>query len=113
MIFEDLGAATRQHMLAAFADEESGDPYRSPVLSSAGRAAFPKAMRGAITNSAGNEVTLAAALARPDLWNPTETYVRDGVARERKVNPRFAAERLAVTEFNTWYVAGLARKLKA
>src|SRR6266851_4576198 len=114
MSFEELDTATREHMATAFADEErSGNPYRSPVLSTAGLAAFPMAMSHVITDGEGSEVTLAAALARPELWNPTETYVRDGMARERKVNPRFAAERLAVTEFNTWYVAGLARKLKA
>ncbi len=113
MNFEELDTSTREHMLTAFDAEEAATPYRSPVLSAVGLVAYPTAMRQAITDPAGNEVTLAAALDRADLWNPTEGYVRDGVARDRKVNPRFAAERLAVTEFNTWYVAGLARKLLA
>lgn len=113
MNFEELDTTTRECMLAAFDDEEAANPYRSPVLSVAGNAAYPNLMRQAIMDPGGNEATLAAALDRAELWNPTEGYVRDGVARDRKVNPRFAAERLAVTEFNTWYVAGLARKLLA
>jgi hypothetical protein len=33
------------------------------------------------------------------------------VERERRVNVRQASERLALTEFNTWYVAGFAHRL--
>lgn len=114
MNFEELDAVTRDHMRASFTVEENtGNPYRSPVLSAAGLVLFPIAMRDAIEDPAGSEVTLAAAIGDSTLWNPTETYVRDGVTRDRKVNAKAAAERLALTEFNTWYVAGLAHKLKA
>ena len=34
------------------------------------------------------------------------------MARQRSVNPTQASERLAITEFNTWYVAGLAARLQ-
>ena len=92
-------------------EESSGTPYRSPVLSTVGLDTWPNLLRNAIAHSDGNEITLAAALADPDFWKPTETYVRNGVQRERKVNVAQVAERLAITEFNTWYVAGLAHRL--
>lgn len=114
MDFEELDATTREWMLKRFeAEEASGNPYRSKALSPTGSAAFPELMRGTIGDPDGNELSLAAALNRPDFWNPTETYVRNGVSRERNINVAQAAERLAITEFNTWYVVGLAHRLKA
>lgn len=104
MDFEELDAGTREHMLAAFEEEEAANPYRSQILSQSGLEAFPDLMREAITS--GNEVTLAAALNRDEFW-------LDRDAGEKSVNVRQSSERLALTEFNTWYVAGLARKLKA
>lgn len=104
MNFEELDHGTREHMLAAFENEEASGPYRSQVLSAAGLAAFPDLMRDAIR--AGDETALAAGLTRDDFW---EEYDAGG----KRVNVRQSAERLALTEFNTWYVAGLARKLQA
>jgi hypothetical protein len=96
-------------MLRRFEAEESGgNPCRSEVLSPLGLAHWPDIMREAITDLDGSEVTLALALNRPGYWQATETYVRNGIARQRSVNPAQASERLAITEFNTWYVAGLA-----
>jgi hypothetical protein len=66
-------------------------------------------MRDAIKQ--GNEESLAAALADASLWEPMETFVREGVAQERKRNIPKSCERLATTEFSTWYVRGLARRL--
>lgn len=110
MNFEELDDKTRSYMLEEFEAEESGsNPYRGKGLSASGRAAFPDLMREAIKG--GNEQTLIAALSNPSFWDPTETYVRDGVQRERRVNVRQAAERLGLTEFNTWYVRGLAKRL--
>jgi hypothetical protein len=110
MNFEELDKKTRSYMLSEFeAEEASGKAYRGRNLSAAGRTAFLELMREAIRS--GNEETLASALADPAYWNPTEPYVRDGVSRIRSVNTNQAAERLAVTEFNTWYVRGLARRL--
>ncbi len=113
MNFKELDTVTRCRMLERFeAEESAGNPYRSGVLSASGLAAFPDLMRQAIKDPNGNEVTLAASLKPTNFWVPTESYVRDGVTRERKVNPNQAAERLALTEFNTWYVAGLAHRLQ-
>lgn len=110
MNFEELDEKTRRCMLLEFeAEEASGKAYRGRNLSAAGRTAFPALMREALKT--GNEETLASALANPSQWNPTEVYVRDGVPRTRSVNTNQAAERLAVTEFNTWYVRGLAKRL--
>ncbi len=112
MRFTELDGTTREWMLTRFEVEEaSGVPYRSEVLSGAGLMAWPNLMRDAILDPAGSEITLAAALNAPAYWNPTETYVRSGVTRDRKVNVAQASERLAITEFNTWYVAGLAHRL--
>ena len=59
----------------------------------------------------GNEESLAQRLKRPDFWNPTEAVLRNGVMGEKRVNANQAAERLALTEFNTWYVRGFAKRL--
>jgi hypothetical protein len=113
MVFTELDSTTRGWMLRRFeAEEATGNPYRSPVLTPLGLAHWSKIMRHAITDSNGNEITLAAALNRPEYWHATEAYVREGVARQRRVNFTQAAERLAISEFNTWYVAGLAARLE-
>jgi transcriptional regulator of nitric oxide reductase len=110
MHFEELDEATRAHMLTEFkAEEASGNPYRSRILSAAGRTAFPQMMEDAIRT--GSDVTLTAALQNQRLFNPTETYERNGVQRERRINIAQASERLALTEFNTWYVCGLCKRL--
>jgi len=101
MNFEELDQTTRDLMLAELEAELAGpNPYFGRGLSPSGRATFPDLMRRAIRE--GNEVSLAADLERADYWNPTETYERNGVVRERQVNVRQASERLALTEFNTW-----------
>jgi len=110
MNFEELDGTTRRYMLLEFEAEMAGEhPYIGSNLSVAGRAAFPELMRVAIKE--GTEVTLRADLNRPGLWKGKETYERNGVFRERRINVRQASERLALTEFNTWYVRGLARRL--
>jgi len=110
MIFEELNDKTRKYMLAEFEAEESGGkPYRGRELSAAGQAASPGLIREAINQ--GTEETLTAALAKSDFWNPNETYTRNGVKRTRSLNVQQASERLALTEFNTWYVRGLAKRL--
>lgn len=112
MNFEELDVTTRDWMMTRFEFEmTSPNPYGSRGLSPAGLAAFPDLMRDAIRDPNDNEVSLALALDRAELWNPTELYVRNGVQGERQVNVRQASERLALTEFNTWYVAGFAHRL--
>ncbi|HUX01107.1 MAG TPA: hypothetical protein VMY35_09035 [Phycisphaerae bacterium] len=110
MNFEEMDDITRGYMLQEFEPElRSSNPYVSKALSAKGRDAFPDLMRKAIQS--GNEESLTADLAKPDYWHPTETYERDGVVRERRRNIRQASERLALTEFNTWYVRGFAKRL--
>lgn len=108
--FEELDEITRKWMLEEFLSEErAGKPYRSPRLSPLGLQVFPKEMEKAIQE--GNEETLAQALSNPAYWQSTETYQRGGTTYTRGINPIKAAQFLAYTEFNTWYVRGFARRL--
>lgn len=110
MDFEELDAKTRGHMLTEFeAEKATGSPYRGERLTPAGRAAFPNLMRQAIQT--GNEQSLTNSLLAPGYWNPTETYERSGIVRTRKINMQQAAEQLGLSEFNTWYVRGLSKRL--
>lgn len=110
MHFEELDEVTRQYMLREFEYEINSDnPYYSKGLSARGIEVFRDLMRQAIEE--GNEQTLKTALCRAELWKPRESYVFKGVTRTRRVNVRQAAQRLALTEFNTWYVRGLAKRL--
>jgi len=97
-------------MLEEFQTEErSGNPYRSPRLSSSGIKIFPVEMENAIRT--GNEESLARALSQPAYWQTSEPYVKGGSTHTRRINPIKAAQFLAYTEFNTWYVRGFARRL--
>jgi hypothetical protein len=110
MKFEELDEITRRYMLEEFEREQSSsNSYRPKALSKVGQSKFPNLVREALR--AGNEKTLIHSLSDSTYWNPTETYIRDGVMRERRVNVKQASERLGLTEFNTWYVHGLARRL--
>jgi hypothetical protein len=110
MHFEDLDATTRAFMLEEFEAEQRGEaPWRSVELTPVGQEAYVEQLREAIRG--GDEEGLCVSLARAPYWNQMETYTRNGVTRERMINVRQAAERLAMTEFNTWYVRGLARRL--
>jgi hypothetical protein len=110
MNFEELDGKTRGYMLAEFeAEERGGNPYRGERLSSAGAAAFPDHMREAI--QCGNELSLFAALNRIHYWNSSERYVLKGVVRIRRINMQQADEQLTLSEFNTWYVTGFAKRL--
>ena len=110
MNFTELTSETRHWMLRGFCEEEAGgNPYRSRNLSVDGLKVWPSLMHQAITS--GDEVVLGDALKYSVFWNSTETYVRSGVSRSRAVNVVQASERIALTEFNTWYVWGLASRL--
>jgi len=110
MEFLELDEKTREYMLKEFEKEEAGgDPYRSEKMTELGLESFPDYMVKAIKD--GNEVSLAADLVNPSFWQSYETYKRAGNVHERKINPEYAAKRLALTEFNTWYVRGLAKRL--
>lgn len=108
--FEELDEITRKWMLDEFLNEEkSGNPYRSLRLSSKGLEAFPKEMEKAIRE--GNEKTLANSLSNRLYWKPSESSQRGGKSYRKEIHPITAAEVLAFTEFNTWYVRGFARRL--
>ena len=107
--FEELNEKTREKMLQEFEAKEGGNPFRSPRLSPFGVQEFPSIMREVINS--GNEQTLLDRLNRPEYWNPTELYTRAGVTRIRRLNYTNAVSTFAVTEFNTWYVRGFARRL--
>ena len=102
MQFEELDDDTRIYMHRAFRAEESGDPYRSDRLSADGKEAFPELMAQAINN--GDESTLTRSLLCANFWEP-------GYPSGRPVPMHHYSEQLARSEFNTWYVAGLAARL--
>lgn len=112
MAFEELDATTRSHMLRRFEGEETaGAPYRSNQLSAAGLVAYASVAGSAIATEGHNEENLAAALCDPAFW--LSHYIRQGKTGPVRVaiTPEKSATRLALTEFNTWYVAGLADRL--
>lgn len=104
MNFHELTLTVRAAMIAALEDEEaSGRPYQSKIMSPQGLEAYSSIIRASINS--GTEVTLADDLADPRFW-------KEKNARGATVNPMAAAAALALTEFNTWYVAGLAAVLQ-
>lgn len=110
MEFVELDDKTRQYMIKEFEGEQSGgNPYKPKALSKVGHTNFPRLVREAIQT--GNEETLIRSLSDPTYWNPTETYIRGGAEYQRHINVTQASERLGLTEFNTWYVRGLSRRL--
>lgn len=104
--FEELDQITRNYMLTEFNKEQDGLPYLSKRMTAVGHGVFADLMRDAILD--GNEVTLAAALGAPEYWVHATPRIAGGQVR---VNTRAAAEALACTEFNTWYVRGFTRRL--
>ncbi|WP_089153797.1 hypothetical protein [Micromonospora sp. NBS 11-29] len=105
----DLDPATREYMLREFNSEQAGSPFLPPTLSAQGRTLWPTMMRNAI--EFGDDDTLINdLLSTPGMFSPQEAYTRNGVPRTRKVNLRQVAERLGTSEFNTWYVRGLAAR---
>lgn len=109
--FEELDATTREHMLAGFEEEKaSGQPFVGADLSPAGQDAFLGFVREALEN--GDDDTLTAAFDRADYWQERSPYRRkDGSVGTRKVNVGQRARLLGLSEFNTWYVRGLAGRL--
>lgn len=107
---EELNDLTRKWMLIEFeAEEKGGRPYRSPYLSAKGLNGIAEVMTQAIVS--GNEKTLEKSLAPSIYWIPRATRIRAGRSEQYRINPLNAARTLALTEFNTWYVRGLARRL--
>src|ERR1041384_2735234 len=109
MNYEELDDRTREYMHSEFEKEQGGNSNRSKALLPQGWLAFLDLMREAIRS--GNEISLANALAQVSFWEIEELYTREGITRSRKRNISQSATRLAITEFSTWYVRGLSRKL--
>ncbi len=91
-------------------DEEDGGPYLSPRLSPDGARAYPGALRKAIAD--GDDRALEDALRSPGVFNPTESYIRNGQTHHRKMN-RQAPQMLAEGEFNRYYIRGLCARVCA
>lgn len=103
MRFAELDDKTRAYMLKEFeAEEASGKPYRGTNLTTLGKASFPLLMREAILH--GNEGTLINALKN-------HAYSEARGKSGKLINSEQEAGRLGLTEFNTWYVRGLAKRL--
>jgi hypothetical protein len=106
MRYEELDQETRRWMLEEFKAEEAANPYRSPSLSAEGKKRFGELMERAIVE--GTEESLAEELKPKELWAEYEPSPLGGI---RRTEPARAAVALARTEFNTWYIRGLCRKL--
>lgn len=108
--FEELDGDTRRWMAEEFeAEEAEGNPYRSKGLSPLGRELFPELMRSNFIE--GNEQTLTRVLLQPRLWLPTWERHQAGRIQVIQRNIDSSALTLARTEFLTWYIRGLSRKL--
>ena len=70
---------------------------------------FPGLTRKAIVSE--DEEFLSISLSKQEYWKEKQQYTRDGITREKRINLNQSAERLGFSEFNTWYVRGLAKKL--
>ena len=108
--FEELNERTRESMLREIeAEMDGGNPFRPSRLSLAGWDAFRDRLRDAVREQ--DEEWLAAEISTPGYWKQYGTRLVAGKDVRPKVNPFYHAKMLACSEFNTWYVRGLARLL--
>jgi hypothetical protein len=110
--FEELDGVTRQYMLLEFRTEQEGrafPPYRPANLSPNGERAFVGIMEFALRGE--NEESLAEALSNPEYWVEEGRRHQRGRLVTYRLPAAKRARQFAITEFNTWYVRGLARKL--
>lgn len=94
--------------MTEFEDELGGQPYRPRLLSDEGWRQFQTLMRDAIKS--GDEATLARALNHPAYFQDGTRVTKAGRIPVR-TNPASASKMLGLSEFNTWYVRGLCRRL--
>lgn len=110
MKFEELDKKTREYMLGEFQNEEkTGNPYRSESMSDEGLKNIVQLIKNAIND--GTEISLASELSKTHYWNSHTIVHRANSTYPRKINPIVAAKVFALTEFNTWYIRGLAKRL--
>lgn len=99
---EHLNPTVRQHMLAEFqADVAAGRLYLSRRFSGPGRRLYPDLLRAAIET--GDETTLTNGIMDQGCMEDREPASR---GRSKRV-PDNAAETLAESEFNRFYIRGL------
>lgn len=111
MNFEELDPTTRSYMLDEFNIEQSKAPHFEPTeLNPTGLSAFPDLMRQSIQH--GDITSLTASLSDTSYWKSTRTYYRQGKPITQRIDPITSAQRLAHSEFTTWYTRGMARKLR-
>lgn len=105
--FEELDNETRAYMLR-FVEEQmaKGPLWPSERFTERGRADYPEKLKEAV--SSGNEIALANLLDNAEYW---ETHELDGRTGRMKKVPYNRHEQFAISEFNTYYVQGLANKL--
>ncbi|HEY7777789.1 MAG TPA: hypothetical protein VIA09_04540 [Nitrososphaeraceae archaeon] len=110
MQYDELDSVTREWMLKEFRfEQQESNPYRSKDMTDLGKSSFVQIMEKAIQG--GNEITLSVDLNNPKFWQPYGYFERNGKTHKRNVNPAESSKRLALTEFNTWYVRGFSRRL--
>ncbi|VXB72526.1 hypothetical protein [Aeromicrobium sp. 9AM] len=105
----ELTPDVRASMLAEFEAELAGaTPFYPARLTPAGRDRWPDLLREAISNH--DDEWLMEALLEDGLIVGFEmsASARSGV---KSVNVRSAAQTMAMSEFNTWYVRGLSAML--
>lgn len=95
-------------MLLEFKKEPGGVPFHPRVLSDHGRRQFPQIMEEAIKS--GDDGILAQALNKQAFFQDRPRRTKTGTTKVR-TNPTADSKMLALTEFNTWYVRGLSRRL--
>jgi hypothetical protein len=105
--YENLDAETRKFMLEEIDMDISADTvYRSSYLNQSSQGAFPDLMRAAAET--GTDDTLAASLR--GRFNATTTRRKPKGGYYTAAVPYNAAEVLAESEFNRYYVRGLCRR---
>jgi hypothetical protein len=108
MDLTNLDETTREHMRAEVArDLAAGRLFLSDRLSPSGAAEWSDLLLEAI--DAGDSASLAAVLNRNGRLTSHEMYVKNGVARSRRV-PITAAETLAEGEFNRFYIRAVCAR---
>jgi hypothetical protein len=111
MNFEELNDATRERMVWEFRTEQSSlQPFVPSNLTAAGGLAFGPAMEQALRH--GDEEVFIGSFLDPAYWLEDELRTsKTGKVFTYHLPAGDRARRLGLTEFNTWYIRGLARLL--
>jgi hypothetical protein len=110
LFLDELDLVTRRFMLAEFGD--FGWEPRSPscsALSPLGREVFPFFLRAVIGSA--DEVALMRVLSYPTYWNVGTSGRKGEISLPAGLSYLRASARVAMHEFNAWYVRGLAARL--